>query len=174
MTVRRDLTDRSWGAVRSPGAVTPTRSADQTVAADICPDWSRRSSSRGQQAVDDPDRDRALTDGGRHALHGAVSDLADREHSGDARLQRQRRATGCPARVATCKPRGRRHRRDGVLMPRVSARHSTGTNTSSTRARPFPTLRTVWSSLLCGQRTGGAVTYLHDAGQGRVPVVWLK
>ena len=40
--------------------------------------------------MDEPDRDRPLTDGGRHALHGPVPDVADREDPGEAGLQRQR------------------------------------------------------------------------------------
>ena len=52
--------------------------------------------SPGEQAVHELDRDRALPDGGRHALHRAVPDVPDREHPGEAGLQRQRRATERP------------------------------------------------------------------------------
>lgn len=47
-----------------------------------------RSGSLGKQTVNELDRDRALTDGGRHALHGSVSDVPDREDSREAGLQR--------------------------------------------------------------------------------------
>jgi hypothetical protein len=52
------------------------------------------------QAVDELDRDRALTDHGRHALHGSVADVPD-WRTPEAGLQRQREATERRERVGT-------------------------------------------------------------------------
>ncbi len=62
-------------------------------------EWAR--CFRLEQPVEDLDRDRAFTDGGRHPLHGPVPNVAHRQHSGQARLERERRAVERPALVST-------------------------------------------------------------------------
>lgn len=52
-----------------------------------------------EQLMDEPDRDRALADGGGDAVHRTVADVSRGEDTGDAGLERERAALERPAAV---------------------------------------------------------------------------
>jgi hypothetical protein len=112
------------------------------------------------QAVDELDRDRALTDHGRHALHGSVAE-SPTARTPEAGLQRQREATERRERVGT-QIRSGQDEAIGITLDGRGSHSVCGRAPIIRKSAPALTFSTPWPAITRNQVFQPAVTTAVD------------